>query len=339
MEDLEFEFTFPDDFDFQLFAVKGEKGDKGDTGEIGPEGPVGPQGIQGIPGPAGEKGEQGEQGIQGPQGEQGVQGLPGPKGETGATGPQGPKGDAFTYEDFTPEQLEALKGEDGQDGADALINGVNTLNILAGENINLEQNNGNLTINNSLLKSYLGCTSDNNGNLVVSLNGLKKGTYLIGINDNNRSVVLSANYKSITSAPTYSLTPSNYFKDYMAYLYIENELTDELDANAKIGYLVYESYYEYGNQLVRKSWDVRLSNGNLIAGSGSTQTFKIVTQNTSQTISANKTFTVLPESSVVPTTDNQFTNKKYVDDTVSNAIGSINTILATLTTPSNNGGN
>lgn len=33
-----------------------------------------------------------------------------------------------------------------------------------------------------------------------------------------------------------------------------------------------------------------------------------------QTISAKKTFTVLPESSVVPTTNNQLVNKKYVDD-------------------------
>lgn len=35
----------------------------------------------------------------------------------------------------------------------------------------------------------------------------------------------------------------------------------------------------------------------------------------SQTISGKKTFSVLPESSVVPTTDNQLVNKKYVDDT------------------------
>jgi len=47
---------------------------------------------------------------------------------------------------------------------------------------------------------------------------------------------------------------------------------------------------------------------------GSGSTLYAVTSDTSQNITAKKTFTVLPESSVVPTTDNQLTNKKYVDD-------------------------
>ena len=38
--------------------------------------------------------------------------------------------------------------------------------------------------------------------------------------------------------------------------------------------------------------------------------------NTNQTIAGKKTFSVLPESSVKPTTNNQLTNKKYVDDKV-----------------------
>lgn len=55
---------------------------------------------------------------------------------------------------------------------------------------------------------------------------------------------------------------------------------------------------------------------------------------TEETISGLKTFTTLPESSVVPTTDNQLVNKQYVDSTLSTALGNINTILATLTTVS-----
>ena len=39
-----------------------------------------------------------------------------------------------------------------------------------------------------------------------------------------------------------------------------------------------------------------------------------------QTISAKKTFTVLPESSVTPTTNNQLTNKEYVDSAIASAI-------------------
>lgn len=59
--------------------------------------------------------------------------------------------------------------------------------------------------------------------------------------------------------------------------------------------------------------------------------------NNAETITGKKTFTTLPESNVVPANDNQFTNKKYVDDAISTEIGNINTILAKLTTPSNGG--
>ena len=41
-----------------------------------------------------------------------------------------------------------------------------------------------------------------------------------------------------------------------------------------------------------------------------------VTTNTTQTISAKKTFTVLPESSIVPQANEQLVNKKYVDDSI-----------------------
>lgn len=41
---------------------------------------------------------------------------------------------------------------------------------------------------------------------------------------------------------------------------------------------------------------------------------RLLTTNTNQYVGAVKTFDVLPISTVVPTTDNQFTNKKYVDD-------------------------
>ena len=56
---------------------------------------------------------------------------------------------------------------------------------------------------------------------------------------------------------------------------------------------------------------------------GSGYKIEPVTKSNSQTISGEKTFTTLPKSSVVPTDDTHFVNKKYVDDN----IGNINTIL------------
>jgi hypothetical protein len=127
-------------------GIKGEKGDKGDRFKYTDftssqlEELRGPQGIQGIQGPQGERGLKGEKGD---TGKQGIQGIQGPKGERGA---------AFKYTDFTSEQLESLKGpkgEQGIQGKDATINGYNTINIVEGENIKIEQKDKILTISSS----------------------------------------------------------------------------------------------------------------------------------------------------------------------------------------------
>lgn len=73
-------------------------------------------GAQGIPGPQGEQGPKGDPGEQGPQGVQGIQGVAGEQGQQGAP------------------------------GQNATINGQNTLEIVAGDNVNIEQQGGILTI-------------------------------------------------------------------------------------------------------------------------------------------------------------------------------------------------
>ena len=73
----------------------------------------------------------GEGGMQGPPGPEGPPGPPGEKGEPGEQGPQGEAGPA---------------GPQGEKGADATINGVNTLELVEGENIRFEQQGETLTI-------------------------------------------------------------------------------------------------------------------------------------------------------------------------------------------------
>lgn len=82
-------------------------------------------GQDGERGPAGPRGEKGDTGSQGPRGE---------KGDRGDTGSQGPRGE---------------KGETGNAGADAKINGVNTLTIQEGQNINITQSGSTMTISSS----------------------------------------------------------------------------------------------------------------------------------------------------------------------------------------------
>lgn len=94
----------------------GEQGPPGIQGPTGPAGPTGPQGPIGPTGPAGERGPQGPQGPQGIRGEQGIQGI---------------------------------QGLQGASGKDATINGKNAVNILAGDNINIDESGENIKISAS----------------------------------------------------------------------------------------------------------------------------------------------------------------------------------------------
>ena len=88
----------------------------GVSGYTGPQGPIGPQG------PQGERGLQGPQGIQGPKGD---------KGDNGQNG------------------VDGVNGTNGIDGKDATINGYNTLNIVEGDNVTIEQEGSTLTISST----------------------------------------------------------------------------------------------------------------------------------------------------------------------------------------------
>lgn len=148
----------------------GPQGDKGDKGEQGEQGIQGIQGEQGIPGEKGEKGDPGEPGQDGTPGKDGVSAtiavgtvtsgeaasvtnsgtesaaifdfvLPkGEKGDAGERGEQGLPG--------TPGE-KGEQGEPGLPGKDATINGQNAVNIVAGENINIDQQESMLTISAS----------------------------------------------------------------------------------------------------------------------------------------------------------------------------------------------
>lgn len=56
--------------------------------------------------------------------------------------------------------------------------------------------------------------------------------------------------------------------------------------------------------------------GGLVPGASAKNIFTHLSTDTVQTISAKKTFTVLPETSITPTTNNQLVNKSYVDGVI-----------------------
>ena len=120
-------------------------------------------------------GKDGHDGATGPQGEPGKDGRPGKDGKDGKPGKDGKDGetpnlkigkietspeyggalaklrkgkDGIIYLDLTlPRGPQGFTGFDGKDGANAKINGVDTIEIVAGNNIAIEQEDGTLTIN------------------------------------------------------------------------------------------------------------------------------------------------------------------------------------------------
>ena len=127
-----------------------------------------PMGIR-AEGKDGKDGEQGPQGIQGPIGPAGKDGKPGKDGKDGKPGKDGSvpifkirkvylnsegqakvsmekEGDTY-YLTFTIPQ--GVQGVMGFPGEDATINGMNTINILEGNNIKIKQEGKNLIISST----------------------------------------------------------------------------------------------------------------------------------------------------------------------------------------------
>lgn len=141
------------------WVVTRESSGGGSQGPPGPQGPAGPQGPKGDTGPAGP---------QGPQGEKGDPGEQGPAGPQGATGPQGPA---------------------GADGKDATINGVNALEIVAGNNISIEQQGNTLTIS-----ATGGTLPDNVRTITLSADPPEGGTVSgAGLAQDGMKITVSAN--------------------------------------------------------------------------------------------------------------------------------------------------
>lgn len=129
------------------------KGEKGDPGTPGKDGAKGEKG---------NKGDKGDKGDRGEKGEQGIQGLPG------------------------------TNGKNGTDGKNATINGKNAVNIVAGDNINLEESGENIKISASCVMKPLALST--NANAPTLLTDIGAGAY---ITTNTGYVATSGGFKKV----------------------------------------------------------------------------------------------------------------------------------------------
>ena len=174
---------------------------------------------------------------------------------------------------------------------------------------------------------YLGKLSDyNSSEKALSLNGLKEGVYCVFIDNASNYLYLKATYKGATLTNYYQTEGNSYYyQNNLFILKIVKELDDSLSTNTKIAEVSFLAFNTDSMIIKSRMFSVKIYTDEL-GKSGNISTFNVCTTDGAQTISAKKTFNTLPESSVAPTTSNQFVNKKYIDDT----IGDINSVLATL---------
>lgn len=276
---------------------KGEKGDKGDTGATGPEGPIGPEG---------------------PQGEQG------PQGETGPAGPQGPKGDkgdtgtslidfrivqVLPTTDISESTIYLVPSLDSetQNLYDEYIYVNNAWEKIGSKSIDLSDYYNKTEIDNLFNENqevFYNTIQYNSSNPFV-FDGKKKGLYILNSSGNFY-------YKGKDGLPTKQIY------ERCLYIVLTKDINyDELQTNEKIG--SYVTVQNNGN--IRLYYELIINNNTMV--SSSTTLFVSITSS-AQTFSGEKTFSSIPRQSntTAPTLDTQFTNKKYVDDSIASAIGS-----------------
>lgn len=248
---------------------------------------------------------------------------------------------------ITDLQRRVNNGEfNGQDGADAKINGVNTLTIQEGQNINITQSGSVMTISSSGggggggggTSDYTDLSNKPSVN-GVTLNGNKTSNDLelpykkIVLSSSSDVIVLDELEAGAYQVVNTDKLPKDEFRIKMSsssfgYRTLSGVLNGQLQiikdvATASNGDCVaYVECYSSptdSTKLGVYEGKIYVSGGSLNITSGG-KISDVAVLGKAQTFTQKKTFNVLPESSVVPTTNNQLVNKKYVDDSIASAI-------------------
>ena len=173
--------------------------------------------------------------------------------------------------------------------------------IVAGTNMTSNYSNGVLTL------SSTSSGSDFNVNIIqgdsITLDGLKKGIYYCM----NVNGVIKIRYTENDSYTTYSS---------LSALYVCKDADENLQSGEYFASMAFLGGSSQQRQICRIYF---FKNNNGYSGSIEIASMYLTTAQ-NQTITGVKTFNSLPVSSVVPSTDTQLVNKKYVDDSIASAI-------------------
>lgn len=205
------------------------------------------------------------------------------------------------------------------DKQDKLISGTNIKTI----NNQSLLGSGDITISGGGDSRYLGEISEySTRETALDITDLDVGTYFLGTNNPSTSymrlwIKLTSNGVTSTTVvqPYYGSMPNEsgvYTSAAYSFAILRiNVKTSDASFYYK-GYLeTPTSYGDYGTGRDMRDFAVR--NNALEANTGTFYMYQMMLLNRTQTVTGKKTFNVLPESSVTPTTDYQLVNKAYVD--------------------------
>jgi len=197
--------------------------------------------------------------------------------------------------------------------------------LTAGENIKIEDN----VISAEGGTTYLGQLTSFTETNPLDITNLKEGVYTIMYNPANGSstdtvsIYLKATYSGSEIVGNATLSVGSYIScSSPIYLEIMTPMSSASE-DSVIGYICWterSSVQEYDHYDTRK---IKITSSAIDLSEVYSQSLdNLMTTDSSQVITGLKAFGTLPTSEVEPTSDNEFTTKKYVDDSISTAITS-----------------
>lgn len=169
--------------------------------------------------------------------------------------------------------------------------------------------------------NYLGYIEDYTPDNRLDITDLEKGTYSLGIKDRigSQTLYLKVSHNGQEQTLNTTLEIESPVVTNMIYFDVRNPIKDISGYNEviRIGLLYLNNNT---GEIVNTKYGISYNstNGKLSNSARYNGKISAVTTDTEQVIGGKKTFNVLPESSVEPTNGNQFVNKKYVDDSITN---------------------
>lgn len=185
--------------------------------------------------------------------------------------------------------------------------------LTAGENITIDENN----VISSGKTNYLGYIEDYTPDNRLDITDLEKGTYSLGIKDiiGSQTLYLKVSHNGQEQTLDTKLQIEATVVSNMIYFDVRHPIKD-ISGYDEVMRISFSYLNSITGEIVNTKYGISYNNTSGILSNSARYNTKIsaVTTDTTQTIRDKKTFDVLPESSVEPTNDNQFVNKKYVDD-------------------------